>query len=201
MESKMTDEWDFYESQFACPICGSDKVVSAIGNKSSKVLIVGEFPGEEELKHGKPMVGPMGIALRQELAFLGFDIKSARRTNLWLHPPNKNKLCLQHGIEEVIKEAQGKTAILLFGDDVCKIFMDKSVTKIAGLLMKSNYFSAPIVVVSPNPAMMFHQGKGVGEIRLALKKFVRYLEEYDDSNSNSNTVFHNSNPLLDNLNS
>ena len=175
---QMTDEFDFFESQFTCPVCGSDQIVPAIGNKNSLVLIVGENPGEEELKYSKPMVGPMGTVLRQELSYLGFDIKSARRTNLWRHPPNKNKDCLKNGLEEVIKEASGKQAILLLGDETVKIFLDKPVTKIAGLLVKSNYFSAKIVVACPNPAMMFHAGKGVGEVRLALKKFVGYLEEY-----------------------
>ena len=202
----MPDEFDLFESQFTCPVCGSDQIVPAIGNKNSPILIVGEYPGEEELKYSKPMVGPMGTVLRQELSYLGFDIKSARRTNLWRHPPNTSPLytppksiginkegkfaptkappkqlskqCLQDGIEEVIKDARGKKAILLLGDETVKIFLDKPVTKIAGLLVKSNYFSAKIVVACPNPAMMFHAGKGVGEVRLALKKFVGYLEEY-----------------------
>src|SRR5512139_2631929 len=170
----MTDNWDFFESNFSCPICGSDKVVLPIGPKNSKVLVIGESPSEEDIKQGKPMVGNMGIVLRQELSYLGFDLKSARRTNLWRHPPNKKKDCLLDGINEVVKEAQGKQAILLLGDEVVKVFLDKPVTKVAGLLSNSNYFSAPIVVSCPNPAMMFHQGKGVGEIRLALKKFVKY---------------------------
>ena len=137
----MSDDWNFLENNFTCPICGSDKLVLPIGPKNSKVLIVAEYPGEDEVKEGRPMVGNMGRVLRSELSYLSFDLKSARRTNLWRHPPNKKKECLQNGLEEVIKEAQGKQAILLLGDEVVKLFLDKSVTKVAGLLSNSNYFS------------------------------------------------------------
>jgi len=204
----MTDNWDFFEKQFTCPVCGTDKVVIAHGPTKSPVLIVSDEPGEEELKQGIPMVGNMGNVLRSELAYLKFDFKSARRTNLWRHPPNNTALykpgklpglndeatfdgnavsskqltkqCLQNGMEEVIKEAKGRKAILLLGNEVVDLFLNKSVMKIAGLNVKCDYFSAPVIVCCPNPAMAFHAGHGIGEIRLALTKFVRLYEEVKD---------------------
>jgi len=176
----MTDNWDFFEKQFTCPVCGTDKVVIAHGPTKSPVLIIAEFPGDEELKQGIPMVGNMGNVLRSELAYLKFDFKSARRTNLWRHTPNKDKGCLQNGMEEVIKEAKGRKAILLLGNEVVDLFLNKSVMKIAGLNVKCDYFSAPVIVCCPNPAMAFHAGHGIGEIRLALTKFVRLYEEVKD---------------------
>ena len=176
----MNDNFDLWEKQQSCPICGTDKFVPAFGPKKSKVLIVGEYVGDQEIKQGLPMVGNMGNVLRTELAYLKFDFKSARRTNLWRHTPNKNKECLQNGMEEVIKEAKGRKAILLLGNEVVDLFLNKSVMKIAGLNVKCDYFSAPVVVCCPNPAMAFHAGHGIGEIRLALTKFVRLLESVKD---------------------
>jgi uracil-DNA glycosylase family 4 len=170
---------DFFESQFECPICHTDKVVPAVGNEKSAVLIVAEFPAEEELEKGIPMVGPMGRVLRQELSILGLDMKQTRRTNLWLHPPNKNKDCLDYGTQEVIKEAKGKKAILLLGSDTAKVFVNKSVSDISGLVVESPYFSCPVVVCY-NPAIVFQKGKGVGEIRLALKRFVELVERIQE---------------------
>lgn len=173
----MTDNWDFFEQSLTCPVCGSTQMVIATGPKNSEVLIVGEMPGEIELKQGIPMVGPMGTILRQELAYLKFDFKSARRTNLWRHPPNKNEDCLKNGMEEVIKEAKGRKKILLLGNEVVELFTGKSVTKVCGLNVKSDYFSAPVIVCCLNPAIAFHVGHGIGEVRLALTKFVNFMKE------------------------
>jgi len=174
------DDWGtmtFFEDTFTCDVCESTEVVPAVGSKKSKILIVAEYPGKEEIKAGKPMVGPMGNVLRTELGILGFDIKKARRMNLWQHPSNKNPNCQELGIKEVIKEAKGKDIILLLGDECAKIFLDKAVTKVAGLKMKSKWFSADIVIPCPNPANVFTKGRGVGEIRLAFRKFVDAINE------------------------
>ncbi len=169
---------NFWEENFSCLVCGNKQLVLATGNRQSKVLIIAEFPGETELEQGIPMVGHMGMVLRQELAYLKFDLKSTRRTNLWRHPPNKNPKCLEDGMQEVIKEAKNKKAILLLGDEVVKLFTGKAVSKVTGLNVKSDYFSAPVIVCCPNPAIVFH-GKGVGEVRLALTKFVDLVKELE----------------------
>ena len=178
----MTDDWgnlNFFEDNFICSECDSSDVVPAIGSKKSNILIVAEFPGKEEIKSGKPMIGNMGTVLRVELSKLGLDLKQVRRMNLWQHPKNKNEKCLQIGMEEVIKEAERKEYILLLGDDVVKCFLDRAVTKVSGLQMKSSYFSALCVPCS-NPASLFQKGNGVGEVRLALKKFVGSIKELED---------------------
>jgi len=168
---------EFFEDAFTCPICGRNDLVLPVGSKDSKVLIVAEFPGKDEIKIGKPMVGAMGGVLRTELAIAGIDMRQTRRTNLWRHPKNKNNGCLQNGIEEVIKEAQGKDIILLLGSDCVNTFLPGgSVTKLAGLKIKSKMLTAPIFVC-PNPAWVFQRGRGVGEIRFALKKFGEYINE------------------------
>ena len=174
------DDWGtmtFFEDNFTCEACESTDVVPAVGSKKSKILIVAEYPGKEEIKAGKPMVGAMGNVLRTELGILGFDLKKARRMNLWQHPANKNMKCQELGIKEVIKEAKDKDIILLLGDECVKIFLYKAVTKVAGLKMKSKYFSAEIVIPCPNPAIVFKKGRGVGEIRLAFRKFVEAIDE------------------------
>ena len=78
----------------------------------------------------------------------------------------------------VISEAKGRQAILLLGDDVTKTFVDdRAIMKIAGLRVKSSYFSAPIIIACPNPALVFHKDRGIGEVRLALSKFVKAIKE------------------------
>ena len=159
---------------FTCPICDDKHCVPPSGSTKSPVLIVAEFPGEEELEKGRPMVGRMGTVLKTELGRLGIDINRMRLCNLWQHTPNGNEDCYKHGFETVIKEAKGEQAILLLGSDTVKAFTGEKVSEVCGLKLKSDYLSAPIIIACVNPAQAFHSN--IGEMRLALKKFSLAIE-------------------------
>jgi uracil-DNA glycosylase family 4 len=162
---------------YDCPVCGREDCVPANGVSSSPILIVAEMPGSEEIKYGEPLIGATGRVLRTELAYLGIDMKSLRLCNLWLHEPNKNEKCLEYGASKVIEEAKGRKAILLVGSDVVEYFCNIKVTKVSGLEVTSPYLSAPLIMACPNPALVF-KGSGIGEMRLALQKFVKKAEKY-----------------------
>jgi len=170
-------DWD---NIFQCPICGAESVPPHNPNNSN-VLIVGEFPGKTELERGIPLVGRTGELLRQELAYLGYGIGSFGLCNLWQHPPNKNEECLMHGKQVVIRESEDKEIILLVGSDVAKMFLTKGISELNGLNVKEFLrfeFSAPVVMAMVNPAIMFHSV--AGEVKLALKKFIREVEKLDE---------------------
>lgn len=170
----MNDAWDLEENVMKCPACGSEDLVFPAGKRDSPILVVGEYPGEEEIREGKPFVGAMGGVFKTELARLGIDIKALRICNLWQHTPSKNKDCLEHGVKTVIKEAEGRQIILLIGSDTVKFFCDKSVASTTGLEVKSPYFSAPLVMSCVQPATVFHSS--IGEFRLSLQKFAYRIE-------------------------
>jgi uracil-DNA glycosylase family 4 len=171
LRAKKVNDWN---TSFDCPICHNEDCVPASGPRNSPILIVGEFPGQEEIKHGKPLVGRTGTVLRNELAYLGLDMNAMRLCNLWLHEPNGNEECLQYGASQVIKEATGRKAIFLLGSDVVKYFCGLDVSKVTGLKVTSTYLSAPLIMASYNPAIVF---KGtVGEARLAIQKFAKEVE-------------------------
>jgi len=159
--------WD--EDIYTCPHCGREDLVLASGPKRSLILIVGEFPGAQEIKKGKPMVGAMGTVFKNELARVDLDMNQMRITNLWLHPKNENEDCFKHGLEQVIKESRNRKAILLLGSDTVSFFCDEKVSEVSSLEVKSTYLSAPLVMACVQPATVFHQG--LGELRLALQKF------------------------------
>lgn len=177
----MTD--DTWEESIDCPVCHTTEMVYPSGPSDASILIVGEFPGADEIGKGKPMTGPMGVILKQELSRTGIDLRMCRKTNLWLHEPNKDLKCYQHGMNAVIQEAKGRKAILLMGSEVVKAFCDTSVSKVNGLQVKSPYLSAPLIIAMYNPAIIFKPGGVVGEIRLALEKFSnKYNAMFGDSN-------------------
>jgi len=159
--------WD--EDIYTCPHCGREDLVLASGPKRSPILVVGEFPGRDEIKKGKPMVGAMGTVFKNELARVDLDMNQMRLTNLWLHPKNENEDCFKHGLEQVIKESRNRKAILLLGSDTVSFFCDEKVSEVSSLEVESTYLSAPLIMACVQPATVFHQG--LGELRLALRKF------------------------------
>lgn len=162
------------DDPFTCPICNNNQCVPPSGPSKSPILIVAEFPGDEEIKKGKPMVGRMGTILKMELGKLGVDINRIRLCNLWQHAVNDNPECYQQGMKVVMQEAKGKKAILLLGSDAVKCFTGENVSNVCGLNLHSDYLSAPIIIACVNPASAFHGA--IGEMRLALKKFSQNIE-------------------------
>src|SRR5499425_1523921 len=57
-----------------CKLCDSRKtIVFGSGSPKAKLVVIGEGPGEEEDKQGKPFVGRAGQLLTKMLASVGFD--------------------------------------------------------------------------------------------------------------------------------
>lgn len=155
---------------FTCSGCGRKDLVLARGNRSSPIMIIGEFPGDDEIQQGKPFVGGAGRVLKSELGKQGFSLHSALITNLWLHPKNDNEDCFNNGLERLLKQAKGKELVLLLGSDTVEFFTDYSVMQVAGLIVDSPYFSCK-VMACPNPAQAFYGT--IGELRLSLQKFIQ----------------------------
>jgi uracil-DNA glycosylase family 4 len=170
--------WD--DDLYTCKYCGRDDLVLASGPKRASILIIAEEPGKDEVKRGKPMVGAMGEVLRQELGRADLDMNQMRLTNLWLHPQQKvgakdteglkiKEQCFKHGLNEAIKEARNRKAILLIGSDTVKFFCDEKVSEVNGLEVQSVHLSAPLLFACVQPATVWH--KSLGEVRLSLQKF------------------------------
>ena len=154
---------------FTCEACGRTDLVLPYGNPKSSILIVGEFPGEDEIKIGRPFVGPSGRVLKTELGRLGFSMHNAILTNLWLHEKTDNEDCFNAGLEKLLKLGKDKELVLLLGSDTVNFFTDYSVMQVAGLVVETPYF-AGTVMACPNPAQAFYGA--IGEVRLSLEKFV-----------------------------
>ena len=167
-------DWDNFSDPYTCSVCGIKDAVPASGSRQSPILVVGAYPGDDEVKKGKPMVGKMGGVFRTELAYAGIDMSRLRLCNLWHHvpPPQDSETyekCFQEGLRQVLDEAKDKKVILLIGAETVKFFCDENVSDVNGLLVKSAYLSAPTIFAMVQPAMVFHGG--LGEVRLSIQKF------------------------------
>lgn len=72
----MADSWEILEQEcLACTKCELSKerknVVFGVGDRNSKVMLVGEGPGEKEDLAGEPFVGPAGQLLDKYLDAIG----------------------------------------------------------------------------------------------------------------------------------
>ncbi len=76
-----------------CPLAATaTNLVFADGNPAAGLMLVGEGPGAEEDRAGKPFVGPSGQLLDRMLASIGLDRTQLVITNLipWRPPGNRN---------------------------------------------------------------------------------------------------------------
>lgn len=70
----------------ACPLqCSATQAVVGEGAASSRVMVVGEQPGDQEDLAGRPFVGPAGQLLHEALGDAGIDLSALYLTNAVKH--------------------------------------------------------------------------------------------------------------------
>ena len=102
------------------------------GNPEARIMIIGEAPGAQEDRQGKPFVGPAGQLLDRMLTAIGLDRSRAYITNLlfWRPPGNRNPtpaeiaVCLPF-LERQI-ELLGPKLLLLTGGMSAKTLLNRS---------------------------------------------------------------------------
>ena len=188
-----------------CPICKKYQLIPPSGPKDSPWLLIGEYPGFEEIKQGVPWAGQAGKVLDQELERAGLNRDYIRVTNLWLHkapvapratpPKTKSALETWHKLKkayaaefsfhytQMLKELKAREAVLLMGSDVTMALLGVTVTSVAGCFVKSDIIpsSTKVVVAMMNPAIVFRPGPEgtLGETRLAIQRFAEAVHALD----------------------
>ncbi|HYG85996.1 MAG TPA: uracil-DNA glycosylase [Azospirillum sp.] len=76
-----------------CPLKRTaTNTVFADGNPQARIMLIGEAPGEDEDRQGKPFVGASGKLLDRMLAWIGLDRTKVYITNIlpWRPPGNRS---------------------------------------------------------------------------------------------------------------
>ena len=152
----------FIKTSDNCPLKNQAlNTVFADGNPSSKIMLIGEAPGAEEDKLGKPFVGAAGQLLNKMLAAINLDRNSVYITNIvpWRPPsnraPNTEEIlqCLPF-IQKHIEIIQPSILVLLGGTATKAILATTlGITKLRGKWHEYNSLN----IKEPIPTMaMYH---------------------------------------------
>src|SRR3990167_6592865 len=153
-----------------CPKCGK-LLIQPVGNPKSKILLVGDFPGFEEVRQGVCFVGRSGEVLQSELGRNGLQFRDCRMTNLWQHAEDEKECDITWHINQLVKEFKGKTHVLLMGSSAVRTVVGEKKINYAGTRLTLPDFKGIRIWASPNPTSVFHSP--VGEFRISLERFVQ----------------------------
>lgn len=151
-----------------CAVCRKGKIgkpVPGEGNPNARIIFVGEAPGREEAKTGRPFVGRAGKLLRALIKTAGFSEKAVYITNPVKRLPKygtPKMLDIIHGRTHLQKQiaAIKPKLIVLLGRVAVSAFFDKpiSVTKTHGRIITKDgikYF----ITLHPSAALRFQKFK------------------------------------------
>jgi DNA polymerase len=144
---------------------GATQTVFGEGRRSSRVMLVGEQPGDREDRTGKPFVGPAGRELDRGLEAAGIERKDAYVTNVVKHfkfeergrrrihqTPKRFEIeACRPWLDEELKVVKAE-ALVLLGAIAAKALLGSSfkVTRQRGELLDSEL--APIVAATIHPS-------------------------------------------------
>lgn len=160
-----------------CRSCRKDctgKAVPGEGDADARVVFVGEAPGREEAKTGRPFVGRSGKLLRQTIRDVGLSEEEVFITSPVHYLPDQgtpSKEMIRHGREHLFAQLAviEPDIIVLLGNTACTAILDTKVEimKLHGTTVLKDdrtYF----VTLHPAYAIRFTEGK-----KLFLRDFAR----------------------------
>lgn len=131
-----------------CPVCkrgGTGRAVPGEGSAEASVVFIGEAPGREEAKTGRPFVGRSGQYLRGMIAELGIEASSVFITSPVHYRPMSGKparALIAHGRSHLLKQIEiiKPRLIVLLGNSACRAMLEKNVeiAREHGTLLEKN---------------------------------------------------------------
>lgn len=164
-----------------CPLHKTAKSVcipyEKVGDGKADILVVGEAPGFEEDKHGRPFIGSSGRLLRTELARAG--IKNYYLTNpIKCRPPNNRKptsaelkACRPY-LESEIRRLRPAWVVTAGAVPSKLLLRESRITQAHGKLVEQEaYHGYPVL----HPAFILRDPSHLGTFRHDLERLARHL--------------------------
>jgi uracil-DNA glycosylase family 4 len=151
-----------------CSLCkkgGFGKAVPGEGNANARIVFIGEAPGKEEAKIGRPFVGRSGKFLREKMKEIGLtetDIFITSPGHYLPHHRTPSVKTIFHGRTHLFKQIEiiDPEIIVLLGNTACIAMLDNKVeiSRQHGKIIKKNG-RMHLITFHPAYAMRFPEGK------------------------------------------
>lgn len=116
--------WDLLEKSVkncgGCALCeGRSRTVFGEGNRNADILFIGEGPGYEEDRQGRPFVGPAGQLLDRMLAAISLTREDVYIANIVKCRPPQNRVPTEEEANACLPYVRGQTALIRPSIIVC----------------------------------------------------------------------------------
>jgi DNA polymerase len=151
-----------------CPLCkrwGKGKAVPGEGNADAEIVFIGEAPGTEEARTGRPFVGRSGKFLRRMIERIRVEVKDVFVTSPVQYLPLRGTPSLEnilHSRNHLLKQLSviDPKIVVLLGKTACRALLEKKVeiTKEHGTILQRGekiYF----IAFHPAYAVRFPDGR------------------------------------------
>jgi len=152
----------------ACRVCKKDCTglpVPGEGSPDARVVFIGEAPGKEEAKTGRPFIGRSGKLLRQMIRDLGLAESDVFITSPVHYLPLRgtpSKTMVLHGREHLVEQLTviGPDIVVLLGKTACLAMLDQNVeiTRTHGSVVRKDG-RVLYITFHPAYALRFPEGK------------------------------------------
>ncbi len=170
-----------------CDLCNSrTQIVFYDGNPQSRVVFVGEAPGEEEDRQGKPFVGRAGQYLNRVLEKIGWRREDIYITNVCkCRPPGNRKplpkemqTCLNVFLKQEIKIVKPKV-ICCLGATAAEAFLGKQVriTRMRGKFYPNPLFPQAKLFLTYHPAYILRNMREAPTFEEDLRRLKEFVEK------------------------
>jgi DNA polymerase len=169
-----------------CRLCalhqGRRQVVYGKGSESARVLVIGEGPGEEEDRQGRPFVGPAGKLLDRMLAAVGLEPAEVYITNIVKCRPPGNRdprpeeaAACRPFLEEQVR-ILGPELVLALGRPAAQSLLN-SKAPIGALRGSWHQFRGVPLMPTFHPAYLLRSPEKKGQAYQDLKALARALRQ------------------------
>ncbi len=167
-----------------CQECGLSKgrtrVVPGEGPEHAEIMFIGEGPGFQEDRQGRPFVGPAGQLLEDLLSKIGLTRDQVYICNvIKCRPPNNRdpmsteiEAC-KHWLDEQIRLVNPKAVVTLGRFSMSRWFPGQSISRIHGRPIKRD---GMLIFPMYHPAAALHQQNLRATLEEDMKKLPEYLE-------------------------
>ena len=159
---------------------GRTRVVPGEGPEHAEIMFIGEGPGFQEDREGRPFVGPAGQLLEDLLSKIGLTRDQVYICNvIKCRPPNNRdpmsteiEAC-KHWLDEQIRLVNPKAVVTLGRFSMSRWFPGQSISRIHGRPIKRD---GMLIFPMYHPAAALHQQNLRATLEEDMKKLPEYLE-------------------------